>query len=97
MLTLQRVVGESLGTRVTSLGGLLQSFTLPVLTLCLGVIAQLSRMTRAALVGALDSSYVEMTRLRGIGQMRVVLHHALPNAAGIANAAALNLSSLLAA
>lgn len=81
---------------VTSFGGLLQSFTLPVLTLCLGVIAQLSRMTRAALVGALDSSYVEMARLKGIGQARIVLHHALPNAAGpIANAAALSLSSLL--
>jgi peptide/nickel transport system permease protein len=82
--------------RVTSLGGLLQSFTLPVLTLCLGVVAQLSRMTRAALAGALDSSYVEMARLKGIGQARIVLHHALPNAAGpIANAAALSLSSLL--
>ena len=82
--------------RITSFGGMLQSFTLPVLTLCLGVIAQLSRMTRAALAGALDSSYVEMARLKGIGQARIVLHHALPNAAApIANAAALSLSSLL--
>jgi peptide/nickel transport system permease protein len=82
--------------RVTSLGGLLQSFTLPVITLCLGVVAQMSRMTRAALVGVLDSSYVEMARLKGIGQARIVLRHALPNAAGpIANAAALSLSSLL--
>ena len=67
-----------------------------MLTLALGVIAQLSRMTRAALVGVLDSSYVEMARLKGIGPARIVLRHALPNAAGpIANAAALSLSSLL--
>jgi peptide/nickel transport system permease protein len=80
----------------TSLGELFQSFTLPVLTLCLGVIAQMSRMTRAALVGVLDSPYVEMARLKGVGSARIVLRHALPNAAGpIANAAALSLSSLL--
>jgi peptide/nickel transport system permease protein len=82
--------------RVASFGALLQSFTLPVLTLCLGVMAQMTRMTRAALIGALDSSYVEMARLKGIGAPRIVLRHALPNAAGpIANAAALSLSSLL--
>jgi peptide/nickel transport system permease protein len=82
--------------RITSLPGLFESFTLPVLTLCLGVSAQMSRMTRAALVGVLDSSYVEMARLKGIGPARIVLRHALPNAAGpIANAAALSLSSLL--
>ena len=82
--------------RVRSVGELLQSFTLPVLTLCLGVTAQMTRMTRAALIAALDSSYVEMARLKGVGPVRVVLHHALPNAAGpIANAAALSLSSLL--
>lgn len=81
---------------VTSLGGLLQSFTLPILTLCLGIMAQMTRMTRAALVEILDSSYVEMARLKGIGEGRIVLRHALPNAAGpIANAAALSLSSLL--
>ena len=81
---------------VGSLTALLQSFTLPVLTLCLGVMAQMTRMTRAALIGALDSSYVEMARLKGVGPVRIVLRHALPNAAGpIANAAALSLSSLL--
>jgi peptide/nickel transport system permease protein len=79
-----------------SFAELLQGFTLPVLVLCLGVMAQMTRMTRAALIGALDSSYVEMARLKGIGAPRIVLRHALPNAAGpIANAAALSLSSLL--
>ena len=42
--------------RATSFGDMLQSFTLPVLTLCLGVVAQLSRIPRAALVDVLDIS-----------------------------------------
>jgi peptide/nickel transport system permease protein len=82
--------------RIASIPDLFSSFTLPVLTLSLAVVAQMSRMTRAALVGILDSSYVEMARLKGLRPGRIVLRHALPNAAGpIANAAALSLSSLL--
>jgi peptide/nickel transport system permease protein len=82
--------------RVANFGELIRSFTLPVLTLSLAVVAQMTRMTRAALVGVLDSSYIEMARLKGLGMRRIVLRHALPNAAGpIANAAALSLSSLL--
>jgi peptide/nickel transport system permease protein len=74
----------------------LQNFTLPVLTLSFAVTAQMARMTRAALLGVLDSSYIEMARLKGVRPARLVLHHALRNAAGpIANAVALNLSSLL--
>ena len=82
--------------KVATFAALIASFTLPVLTLSLAVIAQMTRMTRAALVGVLDSSYVEMARLKGLSPARIVFHHALPNAAGpIANAAALSLSSLL--
>jgi peptide/nickel transport system permease protein len=74
----------------------LQNFTLPVLTLSFAITAQMARMTRAALLGVLDSSYIEMARLKGVRPARLVLHHALRNAAGpIANAVALNLSSLL--
>ncbi len=74
--------------RLSSLTGLIEGFTLPVLTLSLGVGAQMMRMTRAALIGVIDSSYIEMARLKGLSQARIVLHHALPNAAGpIANAA----------
>ncbi|HMK80594.1 MAG TPA: ABC transporter permease [Xanthobacteraceae bacterium] len=81
---------------VGSLGEALQSFTLPVLTLSFAITAQMARMTRAALLGVLDSSYIEMARLKGVRPARLVLRHALRNAAGpIANAVALNLSSLL--
>jgi len=60
------------------------------------VMAQMARMSRAALIGTLDSSYVEMARLKGAGPARIVLRHALPNALGpIVNAVALSLSFLL--
>lgn len=82
--------------QVDSIPALFASFTLPVLTLSVPVVAQMTRMVRAALVGVLDSPFVEMARLKGLRPSRIVLRHALPNAAGpIANAAALSLSSLL--
>ncbi len=81
---------------VSSFGEALRSLSLPVLTLSFAIMAQMVRMTRAALVGVLDSSYIEMARLKGVRPARLVLRHALPNAAGpIANAVALNLSGLL--
>jgi peptide/nickel transport system permease protein len=80
----------------SDLGAAASNFALPVITLSLPIIAQLSRMTRAALVGVLDTSYVEMARLKGLRPARIVLRHALPNAIGpIATAAALSLSWLL--
>jgi peptide/nickel transport system permease protein len=81
---------------VHSAGEALRSLSLPVLTLSFAIMAQMVRMTRAALLGVLDSSYIEMARLKGVRPARLVLRHALPNAAGpIANAIALNLSGLL--
>jgi peptide/nickel transport system permease protein len=81
---------------VSSLTSTLSNYTLPTATLALGVVAQLTRMTRTSLIAVLDSSFVEMARLKGLRQSRIVIRHALPNAAGpIANAAALSLSALL--
>ena len=75
---------------------LFRSFAMPVVSLSFVVMAQMARMSRAALIGTLDSSYVEMARLKGAGPMRIVLRHALPNALGpIVNAVALSLSFLL--
>lgn len=79
-----------------SVGGLFRVFALPVMTLAFAIVAQMARMTRAALVNTLESSYVEMAVLKGARPARVVLRHALPNAVGpIANAIALSLSFLL--
>lgn len=74
----------------------LRAYALPVLTLCFVVIAQMARMTRAAVIDQLRAPYVEMAILKGVRPARVALAHALPNAIGpIANAVALSLSYLL--
>jgi peptide/nickel transport system permease protein len=73
-----------------------RNFALPVITLTFVIVAQMARMTRAALIDALSSSYVEMAVLKGASPSRIVVQHALPNAIGpIANAIAFSLSFLL--
>jgi peptide/nickel transport system permease protein len=86
----------SASTSVGSVGQFFRVFTLPVLSLSAVIIAQMVRMSRAAVLDALRSPYVEMAVLKGARPARIVLHHALPNSVGpIANAVALSLSHLL--
>ncbi|MCK6453020.1 MAG: ABC transporter permease [Alphaproteobacteria bacterium] len=86
----------SYASKIESVGQLLRSFALPVATLSCVVMAQMTRMTRAALLTVLDTPYIEMAVLKGARPMRVVLLHALPNAVGpIANAVAFSLSYLV--
>jgi peptide/nickel transport system permease protein len=81
---------------ITSVGQFFRVFAMPVLALCCVIVAQMVRLTRAAVIDQLRASYVEMAVLKGAGPVRVVLRHALPNAIGpIANAVALSLSYLL--
>jgi len=81
---------------LSSPGEMLRSFALPVLSLGSVIIAQMLRMTRAAVIDQLAAAYIEMVRLKGASAARTVLFHALPNAVGpIANAVALSLSYLL--
>lgn len=80
---------------VSSIGDLLRIYAMPVMTLCCVLVAQMARMTRAAVLDQLNASYVEMSILKGASPMRVVLRHVLPNTIGpIANAVALSLSYL---
>ena len=53
---------------------------LPVATLAIVIIPYIFRMMRAAMIEALESDYVEMARLKGAPERRIVLRHALPNA-----------------
>jgi len=81
---------------IETLGQFLRAYAMPVFTLCCVIVAQMARMTRAAVIDQLRSPYVEMARLKGARPVRIVLTHALPNAIGpIANAVALSLSYLL--
>ena len=86
----------SYASDIDSVGQMLRTFAMPVLTLCCVTTAQMLRMSRAALIDQLDAPYIEMLRLNGAGLARTVLGHALPNAVGpIANAVALSMSYLL--
>ena len=50
---------------------------LPVLTLALPLATALSRLTRASLLEVLRAPFVRSARARGLGEARVVWHHAL--------------------
>ena len=53
---------------------------LPVLVLSTGLLAHVSRLTRAAMLEALRSRYVLMARAKGMSERRVLWRHAAPNA-----------------
>jgi len=55
---------------------------LPVLTLLAAILGQTTRMVRACMIDVLGSDYVEMSRLKGVPERKVLLRHALPNAMG---------------
>lgn len=78
------------------LGEQLYRMVLPILTLLLVILAHMVRNTRAAILSVMASPYVEMARLKGEPEGRVVMRQALPNAVGpIASVVALNLAYLI--
>ncbi|OCR21622.1 ABC transporter permease [Pseudomonas syringae] len=79
-----------------SVGDIALHLALPVLTLTLGIVAHMMRMTRSAIVSLLTSPYIEMATLKGIAPWRIILRHALPNAwAPISAVVAFNLAYLV--
>jgi peptide/nickel transport system permease protein len=77
-------------------GAFLRAYAMPVMTLSFVIVAQMARMTRAAVIAQIEQPYFEMAILKGVAPARAVFTHALPNAIGpIANAVALSLSYLL--
>ncbi len=59
---------------------LLPSMVLPIATLTLVVSGYLLQIMRNSIIDALRSNHVQMARLKGVPQLRVVLWHALPGA-----------------
>ncbi|PZX18244.1 peptide/nickel transport system permease protein [Palleronia aestuarii] len=77
-------------------GARLQAVALPVATLVLVVLAHMMRMTRAAILNVMSQAYIETAELKGLSAMRIIAHHAAPNAlAPIINVVALNLAYLV--
>lgn len=58
----------------------LDVLVLPTLTLAIAVVPYLGRLVRASMIDALESEYVQMARLKGVPDRRIMLRHALPNA-----------------
>lgn len=74
----------------------LMAIALPGLTLVLAVLGHMSNMTRAALLNAQRSSYIDTAILKGLSPMRVLWRHVLPNAWGpIINVIVLNMAYLM--
>jgi peptide/nickel transport system permease protein len=69
---------------------------LPAVTLTMLVTAHMLRMTRSSVLAVMSQPYIEMAFLKGLSRSRVVLVHALPNAAApIITIVALNLAYLI--
>lgn len=78
------------------LAGRLTAIVLPCATLVLAVLGHMSNMTRAALLSAQNSSYVDTAIFKGLSPMRILWRHVLPNAwAPIVNVIVLNLAYLM--
>lgn len=74
----------------------LQAIALPATALTLVVLAQMMRMTRAAILNVMQSAYVETAELKGLSAFSIIRKHALPNAvAPIINVVMLNLAYLV--
>lgn len=62
-------------------GELIKHMILPVTTLAIISTAGYSRFVRSSVLEVLGQDYVRTARAKGLGAMKVVLRHALPNAA----------------
>jgi peptide/nickel transport system permease protein len=56
-----------------------RALVLPIATLVLGWMPFTARMVRVGVLQALDSEYVQMARLKGLSERRVVRSHVVPN------------------
>ena len=58
----------------------LKALTLPAIALAMPQAAILARVLRGALIDTLNEDYIRSARAKGVGERRVLLRHALPNA-----------------
>jgi peptide/nickel transport system permease protein len=69
---------------------------LPVLVLASNAVGQVTRLTRAAMIGEAGKEYVTLARAKGASEARILLCHILPNVTGVqVTVLALTYASLL--
>jgi peptide/nickel transport system permease protein len=74
----------------------LSHLVLPMLVLAWNAAANIARVTRTVLLNESGKEYVTLARAKGLGELRVLATHTLPNAAGtIVTSVALSYASLL--
>jgi peptide/nickel transport system permease protein len=56
---------------------------LPVLVLASNAVGQVTRLTRAAMIGEAGKEYVTLARAKGASEARILLSHILPNITGV--------------
>ena len=62
-------------------GNYLSSLVLPAVSLAFLYIALISRITRSAMLDVLNQDYIRTARAKGLSELKVILPHALKNAA----------------
>ena len=86
---------SGIGGSLWSLDGLRHAI-LPAITLSLGSIAVVTRLSRSALLEVLNQDYIRTARAKGLGERVVLLRHALRNAVNpVISVTGLELASLL--
>ncbi|WP_201839629.1 ABC transporter permease [Microvirga zambiensis] len=79
-LRLLPVGGMQGATGSSGIGSMVAHMVLPTITLAAWSLAVIARMTRSAILDVINSDYIRTARSRGVGEARIVLRHALPNA-----------------
>jgi peptide/nickel transport system permease protein len=86
----------SMVSKGMSFGDRVFQTTLPAITLTMLVTAHMLRMTRSSVLSVMSTPYIEMAFLKGAPRKRIIVTHALPNAAApIITVIALNMAYLV--
>jgi len=64
-------------------GSAIAHLALPVLVLASNAVGQVTRLTRAAMIGEAGKEYVTLARAKGASEARILLSHILPNITGV--------------
>ncbi len=70
---------SSRGDPIWTVAGL-KSMIMPAITLSVGSIATMSRLTRSTMLEVLNQDFVRVARAKGLREIPVLIKHALPNA-----------------
>ena len=79
-IVLIQIFSVRLGLLPTSGMGGIEHYILPAVTLSLFVIAGVMRLLRSSMLETLDTEYIKLARIKGVGEGAVVWKHALRNA-----------------